>query len=220
MDRVYRRQRHIYNFTRHYYLIGRDDLIRRVNLRPGDRAVEVGCGTARNLIALARRYPGAQLFGIDASREMLRTAQLAVARAGLSAQITLAHGYAEALAPGLFGLAESFDCAIFSYSLSMIPDWRRALAVASAAGGRLHILDFGDFTGFGRLGASLLRLWLRQFHVTPRTELLQALEQGPPRSERELCIYPARYAFYWSGNEAPDCVLANVAVPPQAAEIS
>jgi S-adenosylmethionine-diacylgycerolhomoserine-N-methlytransferase len=220
MDRVYRRQRHIYNFTRRYYLIGRDDLVRQLNLRSGDRVVEVGCGTARNLVAIARRYPGAQLFGIDASCEMLRTAQQAVARAGLSAQITLAHGYAEALTPGLFGLAASFDCAIFSYSLSMIPDWRRALAAASAAGGHLHILDFGDFTGFGRLGASLLRVWLRQFHVAPRAELLHALEQTPPSPESQLRIYPGRYAFCWSGKQVPDCALANVAVPPQAAEIS
>jgi S-adenosylmethionine-diacylgycerolhomoserine-N-methlytransferase len=220
MDRVYRRQRHIYNFTRRYYLIGRDDLVRRLTLRPGDRAVEIGCGTARNLITMARRYPGAQLFGIDASQEMLRTAEHAVARAGLSAQIRLAHGYAEALTPGLFGLTSSFDCAIFSYSLSMIPDWRRALAAASATGGRVHVLDFGDFTGFGRLGASLLRLWLRQFHVAPRTDLLHALEQAPAPPETQLRIYAGRYAFCWSGKRVPDSLLADVAVPPQAAEIS
>ena len=220
MDRVYRRQRHIYNFTRRYYLIGRDDLIRRLTLRPGDRAVEIGCGTARNLIAIAHRYPGAQLFGLDASQEMLRTAEHAVARAGLSAQIKLAHGYAEALTPGLFGLTASFDCAIFSYSLSMIPDWRRALAAANATGERVHVLDFGDFTGFGRLGASLLRLWLRQFHVAPRTELLHTLEQAPSQPECRLRIYAGRYAFYWTAKEMPDSLLANVAVPPQAAEIS
>jgi S-adenosylmethionine-diacylgycerolhomoserine-N-methlytransferase len=220
MDRVYRRQRHIYNFTRRYYLIGRDDLIRRLDLRRGDRAVEVGCGTARNLIAIARRYPDAQLFGIDASHEMLRTAEQSVARAGLTAQITLAHGYAEALTPGMFGIAASFDCAIFSYSLSMIPDWRRALTAASSTGGRVHILDFGDFTGFGRLGAALLRFWLRQFHVAPRTELLHVLEQAPPRPGCQLRLYPGRYAFYWTAREVPDSLLANVAVPPQAAEIS
>ena len=99
-EAVYRRQRHVYNFTRRYYLVGRDDLIARLHLRPGERAIEVGCGTARNLISVARRYPGTQLFGIDASLEMLRTAQQAVASAGLSRQIVLAHGYAEALTPG------------------------------------------------------------------------------------------------------------------------
>ena len=223
MDRVYRRQRHIYNFTRRYYLIGRDDLIGRLNLGPNDRVVEVGCGTARNLIAMARRYPQARLFGIDASREMLRTAEQAVAHAGLSERIVLAQGYAEALTPGLFGQTTPFDCAVFSYSLSMIPDWRRALAAANAAlsgGGRVHLLDFGDFGRLGPVGAPLLRLWLRQFHVAPRTEMLHVLEQAPPSPESQLRIYPGRYAFYWTAKRVPDCVLANVAVPPQAAEIS
>jgi S-adenosylmethionine-diacylgycerolhomoserine-N-methlytransferase len=223
MDRVYRRQRHIYNFTRRYYLIGRDDLIDRLNLRPGERAVEVGCGTARNLIAIARRYPGARLFGIDASSEMLRTAAQAVASAGLSRQIALAHGHAENLAPELFDQTIPFDCTIFSYSLSMIPDWRLALAAANATlsgGGRLHILDFGDFGRLGRAGAALLRCWLRQFHVEPRRELLQVLEQAPSSPACELRIYPGRYAFYWSAERVPGRVLADVAVPPQAPEIS
>ena len=223
MDRVYRRQRYFYNFTRRYYLIGRDDLIRRLNLRPNERAVDIGCGTARNLIAIARHYPQALLFGIDASREMLRTAEQAVAHAGLSKRIALAQGYAEALTPGLFGQTAPFDCAVFSYSLSMIPDWRRALAAANTAlsgSGRVHLLDFGDFGRLGPAAAPLLRLWLRQFHVAPRTELLRALERAPASPESQLRVYPGRYAFYWSAKRVPDCVLANVAVPPQAAEIS
>ena len=50
MDRVYRRQRHIYDFTRKYYLFGRDRLIDAMQPKPGARILEVGCGTARNLI--------------------------------------------------------------------------------------------------------------------------------------------------------------------------
>ena len=223
MDRVYRRQRHIYNFTRRYYLIGRDDLIRRLDLQPGDCAVEIGCGTARNLIAIARRYPGTRVFGLDASSEMLRTAAEAVKRSGLSPRITLVHAYAENLSPQLFGETESFACAIFSYSLSMIPDWRRALAAAAAASapdGRVHILDFGDFEGLPAWAAGLLRWWLRRFHVAPRAELLKALEPASSRADSELRIYPGRYAFRWSAKGLPSAALANVADQPQATEIS
>ena len=79
MDKLYRRQRHIYDFTRKYYLFGRDRLIRNLGLKPGQRLVEIGCGTARNLIAIARRYPEARLFGLDASAEMLETARARLA---------------------------------------------------------------------------------------------------------------------------------------------
>lgn len=195
MDQVYRRQRYIYDFTRKYYLFGRDRLIRELDLRPGDRLVEVGCGTARNLIRIARRYPQAQLFGLDASREMLKTAADAVRRAGLETRIRLAHGYAEDLSPAMFGQSEAFEACVFSYSLSMIPDWKQALRAASAAlsaTGRIHVVDFGDLAGLGAAGREILLAWLGLFHVTPRAELLHALEQGVSGSLRLL---PGRYAF-------------------------
>ena len=195
MDQVYRHQRYIYDFTRKYYLFGRDRLIRELDLRPGDRLVEVGCGTARNLIRIARRYPQAHLFGLDASQEMLKTAGEAVRRAGLQTRIRLVHGYAEDLSPAMFGQTEAFDACVFSYSLSMIPDWKQALRSASAAlsaAGRIHIVDFGDLTGLGRVGQAILQAWLRLFHVTPRAELLHGFEQNTPDSLRLL---PGRYAF-------------------------
>jgi S-adenosylmethionine-diacylgycerolhomoserine-N-methlytransferase len=67
MNRMYRRQRHIYNATRRYYLLGRDRLI--VGLRPegGASVLEIGCGTGRNLVLAARLHPKARFFGIDVS---------------------------------------------------------------------------------------------------------------------------------------------------------
>jgi S-adenosylmethionine-diacylgycerolhomoserine-N-methlytransferase len=221
MDRVYGRQRYFYNLTRRYYLIGRDRLIRKLDLRPGQSVVEIGCGTARNLIAIARRYPQARLFGLDASQAMLETAEADVAHAGLADRIALIHGYAEALAPHVFGETRGFDATVFSYSLSMIPDWRAALAAANAAlapTGRTHIVDFGDLSGLGRLGEAALRFWLRQFHVEPRAEILHFLENEAPGNMRtNLWVSPGRYAFLWSGNRFPHLGLANVAGQPQAA---
>lgn len=221
MDRVYGRQRYFYNLTRRYYLIGRDRLIRGLDLQPAQSLVEIGCGTARNLIAIARRYPQARLFGLDASQAMLETAKAHVARAGLAERISLIHGYAEAVTPEFFGETRGFDAAIFSYSLSMIPDWQSALAAANAAlgpAGRTHIVDFGDLSGLGRLGSAALRRWLRHFHVEPRAEILHFLESVTPvESDATLWVSPGRYAFLWSGNRFPDRGLVNVAGQPQAA---
>ena len=102
MDQVYRHQRYIYDVTRKYYLFGRDRLIRELDLKPGEHVVEIGCGTARNLIRIARRYPGTQLYGLDASQEMLKTRdpQGSPRRAGRPDHA--AHGYAEQLTPRLF----------------------------------------------------------------------------------------------------------------------
>jgi S-adenosylmethionine-diacylgycerolhomoserine-N-methlytransferase len=199
MDRVYRRQRHFYNLTRKYYLLGRDRLVRELQARPGECVVEIGCGTARNLIKIARRYPEVKLYGLDASAEMLRTATEAVARAGLSQRIELRQGLAEDIAPNSFGLDKPFDHAIFSYSLSMIPDWRGALAAAASSlreNGRVHVVDFGDQRTFWPVARRALRAWLALFHVAPRDELIGALETTNIRQEGyALHVLPGRYAF-------------------------
>ena len=204
MDRVYRQQRHIYDLTRKFYLLGRDRMIDQLSPGPSARIVEVGCGTARNLIRLARRYPDAKVFGLDASHAMLETASTAIARAGLSDRITLAQGYAEALSPALFGETAPFDDILFSYSLSMIPDWRQALNAAKdalSANGRIHIVDFGDLRNLISPARSALRRWLELFHVAPREELLSALENL--RSDgAQLHILPGRYAFLFSSEAA------------------
>src|ERR1700733_2847143 len=71
MDRTYRHQRHVYDFTRKYYLLGRDPMIAELCPGDGDRVLEIGCGTGRNLTAAARRFPGAHFFGVDVSNAML-----------------------------------------------------------------------------------------------------------------------------------------------------
>ena len=208
MDRVYRKQRYIYDLTRKYYLFGRDRLIDEMAPAPGARIVEVGCGTARNLIRLARKYPGRELFGLDASSAMLETAKASLARAGLSDRVRLAHGYAEKLTPALFGERDSFDDIVFSYSLSMIPDWKGALDAARGAlspGGRIHIVDFGDLNGLARPARAALLAWLGLFHVEPRAELLRAFERSAARCER-FTLLAGRYAFRLSafGSRIPE----------------
>jgi len=203
MDDVYRRQRFIYDLTRKYYLFGRDKLIRELALRPGERLIEVGCGTARNLVKIARRYPQAQLFGLDASQQMLDTAGDSLKRAGLSGRVKLVQAYAEDLSPRIFGESAPFDRAVFSYSLSMIPDWRRALASAGGsltATGTIHVVDFGDLTGLGPLAAKGLRAWLKLFHVEPRTDILHRLQELSLPGGRDLWVSPGRYAFLWTGS--------------------
>ncbi|MBL6853740.1 MAG: class I SAM-dependent methyltransferase [Alphaproteobacteria bacterium] len=198
MDDVYRYQRYVYDFTRKYYLLGRDRLIREMKPGPQARIIEIGCGTARNLIRMARTYPDARLYGLDASAEMLRTAENAIARAGLSRRIKLVQAYAEDLTPALFGETAPFDEAVFSYSLSMIPDWKQALKAAQAAlspRGHVHVVDFGDLKGLGP-AEGLLRWWLGLFHVAPREELLCTIEQQ--RDNGQVKVLSGRYAFLWT----------------------
>jgi S-adenosylmethionine-diacylgycerolhomoserine-N-methlytransferase len=189
MDRVYRRQRHIYNLSRRYFLFGRDRLIASLKPPPGGHVLEVGCGTARNLIMVARLYPDTVCYGVDVSRRMLETARVSVERAGLAGRILLGEGDAADFDPQrLFGRS-GFDRIFFSYSLSMIPPWPGALERAAsllAVGGRLHVVDFGQQEGMPRWFRNVLFAWLEQFHVAPRADLERALGEVAKRRGAEL----------------------------------
>jgi S-adenosylmethionine-diacylgycerolhomoserine-N-methlytransferase len=178
MNRMYRRQRHLYDATRRYYLLGRDQLIAGLRPAAGASVLEIGCGTGRNLVLAARLYPGARFFGIDVSTEMLTSAISSISRHGLTHQIRVMHGDGAAFNPqALFGVA-SFDHIMISYSLSMIPDWGRALEAAAGRlrpGGRLHIVDFGNQARLPRMVRTLLSRWLAMFDVTPREDLERVL---------------------------------------------
>lgn len=184
MNRMYRRQRHIYDGTRRYYLLGRDQMIAGLQPEVGASVLEIGCGTGRNLVLAARLYPDARFFGIDVSTEMLTSAIAAISRTGLTSRIRVMHGDATAFDPQrLFGIPQ-FDHVMISYSLSMIHDWRRVLRAAAAhlkPGGRLHVVDFGRQERLPGVVRTLLRRWLAIFDVTPRDTLeheLSAMADG------------------------------------------
>ncbi len=188
MNNMYRYTRHVYDASRKYYLLGRDRLINELNVRPDDIVIEVGCGTARNLIQMARKYPLARFYGLDASEEMLKTAQESIDRAGLTGRVIIQHGFAQDFDPStLFGITPgTVDKIIFSYALSMIPPWKEsldhALALITPAqpatpagpaqrGGSVHIVDFGSQEGLPQWFRSFLFWWLDLFGVHFRPEL-------------------------------------------------
>jgi S-adenosylmethionine-diacylgycerolhomoserine-N-methlytransferase len=174
MDRMYRFQRHIYDATRRYYLLGRKTLISGLVPPPGGTVLEIGCGTGWNLIEIARTYPDASLYGFDVSEVMLETASRKIAKAGLRSRITLAAGDATAFSGHhMFGV-RSFDRIVGSYVLSMIPDWTAAVVRSVAhltPSGSVHIVDFGQASGLPAPIRVGLHAWLENFDVTPRTTL-------------------------------------------------
>jgi S-adenosylmethionine-diacylgycerolhomoserine-N-methlytransferase len=198
MDGVYRHQRHIYDLTRKFYLLGRDGLIDGLRVPRGGTVLELGCGTGRNLALAAERYPGAAFFGLDISQVMLATAEKRMQRENIGDVVRLAQGDASSFdAEALFGRPH-FDRVFLSYALSMIPPWERTIATALdcvAPGGSLHIVDFGRqerLPGWFRAG---LRRWLAAFHVSPRDSLHEVLESECEKRGASLS-FDSRFGGY------------------------
>ncbi len=176
MDGTYRHQRHIYDLSRKYYLLGRDRMIEAMEMPQGADVLELGCGTGRNLAAVAKRWPNAHLHGLDISSEMLATARSTARRTGL--KMKLVQGDASSFDPeALFG-KPAFDRVFISYALSMIPAWENTIDAAIAAlapQGSLHIVDFGQQERLPSLFRSALHAWLARFHVNPRATLFDVV---------------------------------------------
>ena len=202
MDQIYRRQRHVYDVTRRYYLLGRDHLIRDLSPPSGSHILEMGCGTGRNLIKAARVYPECRLYGIDISGAMLASAQRSRDQSDVSTRIALAKGDATCFEPAApFGL-ERFDRIYFSYTVSMMPNWLDALEHAASLvkpGGALSVVDFGQQDRLPSWFRSLLFAWLAKFHVSPRATLHAELSRITRNHRAELFFQPLFGGYAWYG---------------------
>jgi phosphatidylethanolamine/phosphatidyl-N-methylethanolamine N-methyltransferase len=115
---------------------GRRQAIKRMNIQPGHRVLEVGVGTGIN----ASLYPrGCHVTGIDVSTSMLDKARGRVARLGLD-HIRLI----EMDAADLKFTDESFDVVFACYLMTVVPDPVRVAAEmrrVCKAGGRVVFLN-------------------------------------------------------------------------------
>lgn len=176
MDKQYRYQRFVYDLSRKYYLLGRDQVLQEIQLKDNETLLEVGCGTARNLTQLSKLYPEHQLYGLDASQAMLDMGQKKLKP---QQHIYLQQGFAQSFTPESFGRNKPFEHLLFSYSLSMIPPWKDVLAHAwhqLPVGGQLHIVDFADQGELPTWFQRVLNQWLDWFNVHPNPAVLDELE--------------------------------------------
>ncbi|MGM0453310.1 MAG: class I SAM-dependent methyltransferase [Thermodesulfobacteriota bacterium] len=142
VEKYYRIHSRIYDVTRWSFLFGRDRLIQEIaRIDHPASVLEVGCGTGKNLAAMARRFPAAQLTGLDLSNEMLSIAEKKLGNAGYPVAL-MNRSYRQPVYP------DQFDLVVFSYALSMFnPGWRQAIWSASrdlCSGGLIAVVDFHD----------------------------------------------------------------------------
>lgn len=181
MQRFYRFHASVYDLTRWTILHGRRRAVERLGLRRDAEVLEVGCGTGLNFrYVLDKLDPQrGRLVGLDFSADMLRRAERRVVARGWT-NVELVQGDATTMR-----LGRAFDGILFAYSLTMIPEWPRAIDRAAEhlkPGGRLVVLDFSTFEGWGPLGAAM-RGWLRWNHVETRRPYVEKLREAFPGLE-------------------------------------
>ena len=137
----------VYDLVANVLSLGHEDMLRqatvaRAGVQPGQRILDIGCGTGSLTLAAARRTgPTGQVFGIDASPAMIEVA--ARKRAPASAQVSFRAGLIERLEfPD-----QSFDLVLSSLMMHHLPaglQQRGLLEIRRVLkpGGRVFIVDF------------------------------------------------------------------------------
>ena len=109
---------------------------------PGQRVLDLGCGTGTLAIQLKRREPGAEVTGLDADPEMLDQARSKAERAGVELELT--EGFSTALPYE----DDSFDrvlSTLFFHHLDPEPkrETSREIFRVLRPDGELHVADWG-----------------------------------------------------------------------------
>ncbi len=118
----YDRMNDILSFRRHK--AWRAFTMRRMNVQPGDTALDLCCGTCDWTIALAQASQTGNIVGLDFSRNMLDFGQQKITKLKLDEQVTLVQGNAMQLPFD----DNSFDYATIGFGLRNVPDLDKVLS--------------------------------------------------------------------------------------------
>ena len=151
LSEFYAPQARSYDRFRERLLRGRAELIARLDLPERAYVIELGGGTGRNAEFFGDRIARIETLEIvDVCAPLLAEAR---ERARRIRQMRVVEADATTYRP-----AQPADCVYFSYALTMIPDWRAALANALTMlkpGGVLGVVDF--HVSSARPGADCVR---------------------------------------------------------------
>jgi len=117
-------------------------LVEQAGIRPGNRVLDVGCGTGTLAVLIKQAHAEAVVFGLDADPDVLDIASGKAARAGTEIEFQL--GFADRMPYA----DSSFDRVFSSMMLHHFKagEKRRVLAEISRVlrpDGELHVADFG-----------------------------------------------------------------------------
>lgn len=171
LKNLYRKRAGAYDFSANlYYLLGfreshyRKQAIAKLDLKPGDTVVEIGCGTGLNFKYLQQAIgENGKLIGVDLTDAMLEQARDRIEENNWDNVELIESDAAE------YRFPDHLQGVFSSFALTLVPEFETVIERASnnlAPGGRLVILDLKLPGNWPRWLISIAILITRPFGVT------------------------------------------------------
>ena len=157
----------------------RDLLLSGVELRPGQRVLDIGCGTGTLICELKRREPGLDITGIDPDAKALalarKKAEHSVEARGPGRGQTSGIELVEAFSDALPAAAHSFDHVFSSFMFHHLEAAEKRATLVEVLrvlkpGGYFHLLDFRDEPQHKSFALRLLHAFSLETKITGQRE--------------------------------------------------
>jgi len=172
------------------------NLVAQAGLQPGQRVLEIGCGTGNVVVLIKSLYPSVDVVGLDPDPKALARAQRKVGRLG--AAIQLDRGFSDEL-PYQDRTYDRVLSSFMFHHLSMevkertLGEVRRVLKPQ----GSFHLLDFGAESGDrGGLFARLFHEHVKDNSPDTILGLMRTARFADPAKIADQRLFYARIFFY------------------------
>jgi len=177
----------------------RRTLLKQVDLRPGNRALDIGCGTGTLVVLIKRVHPEVSVVGLDPDPKALARAKKKAAQAGASIQFD--QGFSDELPYA----DASFNRVFSSFMFHHIDANQRQKTLQEVfrillPGGSLHLLDFESS---GEETEGVLARWLHSSHrlkENSESRILQVMKNAGLANAKKvgsgMLFGHLRFAYY------------------------
>lgn len=168
LEKFYKIHSDFYDVTRRFFLFDRQKAIELLEIKDGDKILDLACGTGLNTPLILRKNKDVEIIGIDFSQSMLEKAKQKFPLIRFIQSDVAAYQF-----------SEKFDKIISTYSISMIDEWQKTLLNAKNAlkrDGVLVILDFYCWHGLIKFFYPIFKWWLKRHGVNPEKPIATFLK--------------------------------------------